>query len=256
MEIIIILDQTHRLLAFKSKKNLNSLQFQLPNASLLSICQEKCIHFKHFTDPTRFPGIEKIDIYIYPTFINPSFPSSKSDLLSSEWIPIWEISEKVDLFPITGKILQKIYGDIVLEGYFPSDFSFEVWFFGLEETLANELVNLVGSGKKTATASYFDVYSASGEPLPKVGEISVIVNWPGIPLVIIETTGVEIIPFNQVSAEHARLEGEGDLSLAYWRQVHEEFFRHDCQTFKLQFSNDAKVVCERFRVIKKLNEKN
>ena len=35
---------------------------------------------------------------------------------------------------------------------------------------------------------------------------------------IIEITKVSVQPFHQVSADHAYKEGEGDKSLAYWRQ--------------------------------------
>ncbi|UYP46966.1 hypothetical protein NEF87_003251 [Candidatus Lokiarchaeum ossiferum] len=254
MNLLIILDQTHHVLLFKKDDGASSPKFRLPDASLLQICQEKCIHFKHITNPAQFPEYDQIDIYIYPAFINPCFPSLENNSIECVWIPIWEISENMDFSPINGQTLQKIYTEIILEGYFPPNFKFDVWYFGMEETLANELVKLVVSGKKTATASYFDVYSKEEESLPQAGMVSVIVNWPGIPLVIIETTDVQILPFNQVSAEHAALEGEGDLSLSYWRQVHEEVFRKDCQNFKLQFSEEAKVVCERFRVLKKLNE--
>ena len=253
MNLILILDQTHHVLVIKDVDDEKTERFSLPTIKIQSICKEKCIHFKHFTDSTRFQGIDQIDIYIYPAFINPQFPILENGSIHYDWIPIGQIAENLALSPINGKLLREIYSEIVLEGYFPPNFCFQVWYFGLNESLANELVNLVVSGKKTATASYFDIYDIDKEKLPSIGEISVIVNWPGVPLVIIETTNVQIHPFKQVSAEHAAFEGEGDLSLAYWRTVHEEVFRQECQTYKLEFSEDAKVVCEQFRVIKKLN---
>lgn len=38
-----------------------------------------------------------------------------------------------------------------------------------------------------------------------------------------------LVPFDQVSERHAWLEGEGDRSLAYWREVHREAFEPDYQ---------------------------
>ena len=35
------------------------------------------------------------------------------------------------------------------------------------------------------------------------------------------------VPFDEVSKEHAYKEGEGDRSLAYWRDVHEDFFAEE-----------------------------
>ena len=56
------------------------------------------------------------------------------------------------------------------------------------------------------------------------------------------------MPFDEVDEEHARLEGEGDLSLAFWREVHERFFI-DVATHDHGFQPDMPVVCERFRVV-------
>ena len=48
-------------------------------------------------------------------------------------------------------------------------------------------------------------------------------------LCIIETVQVDVMPFEQVSAEFAAIEGEGDGSLAYWRQAHLEYFTRECE---------------------------
>jgi uncharacterized protein YhfF len=59
---------------------------------------------------------------------------------------------------------------------------------------------------------------------------------------------VTVVPFDQVDAGHARLEGEGDLSLAYWREVHERYFT-DHATNDRGFAPEMPVVLERFRVV-------
>ena len=56
------------------------------------------------------------------------------------------------------------------------------------------------------------------------------------------------MPFDEVSAEHAAAEGEGDRSLAYWRRAHQRFWeRHS--TDPRGFAPDMPVVCERFEVV-------
>ncbi|MDR2977807.1 MAG: ASCH domain-containing protein [Streptococcaceae bacterium] len=110
---------------------------------------------------------------------------------------------------------------------------------------ADELAQLALEGKKTATAGDFSEYIRENSPLPKVdGKYDIVLNSKGEPVCAITTTKVYIVKFNEVSAEHARKEGEGDLTLAYWRQVHEEFFR----TFGT-FRPDMDIVCEEFQVI-------
>ena len=60
---------------------------------------------------------------------------------------------------------------------------------------------------------------------------------------------MEVLPFNQVGTEHAAAEGEGDLSLDYWRQVHWEFFGRECRNIGRKLDENMPVVCERFEVI-------
>jgi uncharacterized protein YhfF len=55
-----------------------------------------------------------------------------------------------------------------------------------------------------------------------------------------------VVPFDEVDEEHARLEGEGDRSLAHWRTDHERFFS---EASARGFEPDMPVVLERFEVI-------
>lgn len=116
---------------------------------------------------------------------------------------------------------------------------------------ANELAELVLAGKKKATASNYACYKHEDEPLPKPGELNIITDFDDNPLCVIETTNVEIIPFKDVSAEFAALEGEGDLSLEFWRRVHKRFFTEELKEIGLEFNEDIQVVCESFKVVYK-----
>ena len=66
---------------------------------------------------------------------------------------------------------------------------------------------------------------------------------------IVEIIKVSVQPFHQVSADHAYKEGEGDKSLAYWRQVHEDFFKDCFGEAGQAFTPDSKVVLEEFRKV-------
>lgn len=126
--------------------------------------------------------------------------------------------------------------------------SYEAWGFGSIPEMADELAALVLEGKKTATASAVDCYEA-GEELPKVGDYSIILSGQGEPLAVIQTKEVVITTFEKIDERQARLEGEGDLSLAYWRKVHEEFFREEYVRLGKDFSEQIPVCWERFEVV-------
>ncbi len=131
----------------------------------------------------------------------------------------------------------------------PTADKYEVWHFCDNEKSANQLIQLVLQGIKTATCGLVWSYEAEGEKLPDAGDISIITNWEGEPLCIIETTQADIKAFNEVDARHAYEEGEGDCSLDYWRKVHWEVFSRECAALGKEPCEDMLLLCERFRVL-------
>jgi len=113
---------------------------------------------------------------------------------------------------------------------------------------ADELLDLVLAGTKTATSGALWDYESENEPLPERGTLSILLDGAGHPRALIEATDVSVVPFDDVDEEHAFLEGEGDRSLAAWREVHERFFV-DVATHGRAFARDMPIVLERFRVL-------
>src|SRR3712207_4093173 len=99
------------------------------------------------------------------------------------------------------------------------DEQYEAEGFGDSSQLADELGALVVSGIKTATCSALWEWEAEGSPLPEVGQKSIVLDGNGDPLCIIETIEVKVRPYSKVDARFAYEEGEGDRSLAYWREA-------------------------------------
>ncbi|WP_378144724.1 ASCH domain-containing protein [Cnuibacter sp. UC19_7] len=124
----------------------------------------------------------------------------------------------------------------------------EAWAFGATAEQAEELLALVLAGTKTATASSAWDYEVDGEPLPAEGDYSILLDGRGIPRAVIQTTAVSIVPFDEVTEAHAHAEGEGDLSLAWWRDAHERFWR-SFSTSSQGFDARMPVVCEEFRLV-------
>ena len=123
------------------------------------------------------------------------------------------------------------------------------WHFGSGAEMADELLELVLSGRKRATAGALWSYEHEGEGVPTVGDYSVITDGAGTARCIIRTTRVEVVPFDEVGAEFAAAEGEGDLSLDYWREGHWHYFTLELAEFGRAPEADMPVVCERFEVV-------
>jgi uncharacterized protein YhfF len=111
--------------------------------------------------------------------------------------------------------------------------------FGDSPKLADELLELVMKGIKTATCSTED------EPnIPTPGERWIVLDGRDEPRCVIESTEVSYRRYNEVDASFAHDEGEGDRSLAYWRDAHRNYFGRQGK-----FSEDMMLMCERFRLV-------
>ena len=126
--------------------------------------------------------------------------------------------------------------------------SFRTWYFGDNQTDADELVALVLAGTKRGTANPLWTHEADGPPVPEPGDLSVVTDWEGTAQCIIRTTAVDVIPYNQVSAVFAAIEGEGDRSLAYWKAVHWPYFQREMNRLGRPLSETIPIVCHQFEV--------
>lgn len=131
----------------------------------------------------------------------------------------------------------------------PAPAKFEAWGFGDSPEMADKLGALVIKGIKTATASLVWAYEAEGEPFPEADDYSIVLDGEGNPMCIIRTTRVYVRPFIQVDQEQAYLEGEGDRSLDYWREVHWRFFGRECAQIGREPDESMPVLCERFVLV-------
>lgn len=122
----------------------------------------------------------------------------------------------------------------------------DAWASGV---FADQLADLVLRGEKTATASAYELYKLENEPLPQAGSFDVILDSQDRAVCIVEITKVSVLPFNEVSADHAFKEGEGDKSLGYWRQIHKELFTAWLAEAGLEFSQESGVVLEEFHKV-------
>ena len=89
---------------------------------------------------------------------------------------------------------------------------FEVAFPG---PLRDRLIAAILRGEKTAGASLREEFEPLGpDPLPQVGDRSVLVDSDQQPVAIMEITEVRVVPAGGVDEQFARDEGEGFESVA------------------------------------------
>lgn len=121
----------------------------------------------------------------------------------------------------------------------------ESFSFGDNPAMADELLDLVLAGKKTATCWP----AAHGLKGSAPGARYVVLDSRQQPRAVIESVELAKRRFDMVDAAFAAEEGEGDLSHAHWAAVHKE-----CFTREGAYEPHMKLWCERFRLVEIIGE--
>jgi len=121
-------------------------------------------------------------------------------------------------------------------------------FFEAKGFVGTELTALVLAGKKTAIFTSYSTFAIDGEPLPMSGELYLVTDKKNAPVCVIEFENVEIVPYNEVTWEMAKLEGE-DETLEAWREKTKEYLEDEGSIVGFDFTPDIKLVFQKFKVI-------
>ena len=110
-------------------------------------------------------------------------------------------------------------------------------------------LQLVLDGQKRATACSLAELELSGDPIPQAGDLNVATDFAGDAHAIIRTKSVEFRKFSEVDAQFAREEGEGDLTLEWWRDAHQAYFERVLADTDVVVDGDLMIACERFELV-------
>lgn len=147
------------------------------------------------------------------------------------------------------EIVQNFWEEFCKSSELNPETEYQVWYFGNSSEMARWLVELVLRGDKRATATLLESAKLHPESAPIADGYSVVTDFEGNPRCVIKTTEVCYLPFDEVDAEFAFDEGEGDKSLEYWRDVHQRFFSKDAAENGVEFNEKSIIACERFKLL-------
>ena len=123
------------------------------------------------------------------------------------------------------------------------------WAFGDSPEMADDLLNYVLTGEKTATSGMVLDFEHDGDPIPSKGDRSIILNGKDEPACIIEYIDVQLKKYSDVDEEFALKEAEGFKSLQDWQDVHWAFFSRRCKVLNVPLHNQIDLVCLEFKLI-------
>jgi uncharacterized protein YhfF len=145
------------------------------------------------------------------------------------------VAEVVGQLKAAGVVLPP--GNVTVDGY------------GDSAALSHALIELIRSGKKRAGTGLLWAYQHDNQPIAQVGDLEVVVSFDLKPALVTRIKNVTVVPFNQVSAAYAAVEGEGDGSLEYWQSGHWEYFSRECARIGRAPDPTMPVICCEFEVI-------
>ena len=119
-------------------------------------------------------------------------------------------------------------------------------------TYHDQLIDLVLKGEKQATTHLEIDFDMNSIRRREVGDYWVVLNQSLEPACLIQVTDIEIKRFSEVDVSLAIREGEGDLSLAHWAKVHEDYYMQQCKSLGVEFQEELLVVVEGFKLIEAL----
>ena len=108
---------------------------------------------------------------------------------------------------------------------------------------------LVVAGQKRATAPSVAELELAGDPIPQVGDYAIVTDWAGTAVAVIRTASVDIRRFGDVDEDFARAEGEGDLTLGWWRTAHQAYYESVLAGSGYVVDASLQIVCERFELV-------
>ena len=118
---------------------------------------------------------------------------------------------------------------------------------GYDSNGTDEILDNILCGKKRANTGLFSLFEAQMQLLPRTGDYTVVLDSDMQPRCITRTTKVDVVPFEDVTAECAAAEGDG--TLAAWKKAHRKAFAAACEEIGRNFDESMKCVCEYFDVV-------
>lgn len=117
--------------------------------------------------------------------------------------------------------------------------------------ITDDLLNLYLSGKKCAGSSILEDFLTSNDPIPKVGDYWIYLDSKSDPRCILRTEKVVTHKFKEVPIEISIAEGEGDLTLEYWKRVHASLYTPYLKKWGIIDLDSATIITEFFRIVYK-----
>lgn len=121
--------------------------------------------------------------------------------------------------------------------------------FGQDARVADLLANLIAAGQKTGTFTSPWLFEGNPNEEPVPGGYTVVTDFYEKPRLLLRTTAVTTMAFDEISENETRLDGPAIRQLAVWREVHMVYFGRRLAKLDRIASPNMPVTVETFEVV-------
>ncbi|MGB1234468.1 MAG: ASCH domain-containing protein [Planktomarina sp.] len=124
--------------------------------------------------------------------------------------------------------------------------------FGADQASNDKQLALVRGKSKAAMCAAASDFADDPKSMPKVGRADIAVEWDGSPALVIRTTKVQTVTFENVTADMARADGieAGRDTLDAWRKLRMAEFKAEGA-----FTPKMELVFEHFEMVEDLKHR-
>jgi len=172
-----------------------------------------------------------------------------------QWTPINCIKELDHFSGLSGKSVIEAYHDILLNGFTIKKWRFHIVKNGHGKKEIVDYNQAILQGKRKLHVELKDQYTLYHQPMPEVGDYALLNSWKGIPIAVLEITGVTVDSFNQIKEVIKKMSSSKDLFLEDEEKKYQKIFSIWCKNHNQKFSGNKPVVLSQFKIIRQFQEK-
>ena len=268
MAFLLILDREHKVLWVKTKSRRSDKDWVLPevedalnkpssrlNVELLA---------KQAFIPLKASLIGKkiiFDIFRNekPLYLFLCLGKESSEILFDltkyrdiQWMPISCTKETECFSTLTGKSIIEAYYDILLPGFSDRKNRFHIVKNGYGKKDIDDFNKVLLQDNHKLIIELKDQYNMYRQPLPEIGDYTFLNNWKGLPVAVLEVTGVTLEPFEKINEY---LKDSDNQEVDGIIEQYRKYFLKWSKKYNKQFSNNKSVVISQFKIARKFDEK-
>ena len=126
---------------------------------------------------------------------------------------------------------------------------YQVRWIGLDEDSTNAILELIRARDKTGTFTLRWITELTPQPVPRVGDCLVLIDFHGRPQLLVRLTGLHETTFGAVTDADIAVDGTPVRRLDVWKPLHTRYWNGLLAPFGREVADDMPFWVERFELL-------